>query len=147
MGEIAAIWIKRMKRGPMDPVENARLVAGRGIIGNANQGGKRQVTIIDEAKWNDATIELGIDVDPRARRANIMLRGIELANSRGKLLRLGNTLIRVYGETRPCHQMDEAEPGLRRALDPEWRAGVFGEILEGGEIRVGGWGGVFGSSS
>ena len=47
MGELKAIWIKRAKRGPMDARERARLIAGRGIEGNANQGGRRQVTLID----------------------------------------------------------------------------------------------------
>ena len=54
MGEIAAIWIKRFHGGPMDRVKEAQLVAGRGIVGNANQGGRRQVAIIDEAAWSDA---------------------------------------------------------------------------------------------
>src|SRR4051812_41626966 len=137
MGEIVAIWIKRFKRGPMDRVDEARLVAGRGIAGNANQGGRRQVTIIDERAWSDAILDLGIDVDPSARRANVMLRGVDLENSRGKTLRLGACEIRIWTETRPCHQMDEAQEGLRAALSPHWRAGASGEIVAGGVIRVG----------
>lgn len=121
----------------MDPVPEALLVAGRGIAGNTNQGGRRQVTLIDEAAWRDAQKEVGVDVDPSARRANVMLRGINLASSRGRNLQLGECVIRIFGETRPCEQMDDAQPGLRGALKPEWRAGVFGEILNGGTIRVG----------
>jgi MOSC domain-containing protein YiiM len=137
MPEIAAIWIKRFKGGPMDPATEARLVPGRGLVGNRNQGGKRQVTIIDEAAWQDAVRELGVDVKPSARRANVMLRGLDLEKSRGKFLRLGACVIRIYGETRPCEQMEAAQAGLRAALGSHWRGGVFGEILEGGEIRVG----------
>lgn len=137
MAEIASLWLKRFKRGPMDPVDSARLVAGRGLAGNANQGGKRQVTIIDEAAWRAAAAETGAEVDPSKRRANVMLRGLDLEKSRGKLLRLGECLIRIYGETRPCEQMEAAQRGLRKALDPHWRAGAYGEIVEGGTIRVG----------
>jgi MOSC domain-containing protein YiiM len=136
-GEVVAIWIKRAKRGVMDPVDEARAVAGRGLAGNANQGGRRQVTIIDEAAWHEATSELGVDVHPSKRRANVMLRNVPLARTRGMLLRLGDVVIRILGETRPCEQMDDAQPGLRAALDPDWRAGVFGEIIEGGTIRTG----------
>jgi len=137
MGEIAAIWIKRFKRGPMDPVAEAQLVTGRGLAGNANQGGKRQVTLIDEARWREAQEEVGVEVPPTARRANVMLRGIDLEQSNHKLLRLGDCIIRIYGETRPCERMEEAQRGLRMALSPRWRGGAFGEIIEGGTIRIG----------
>jgi len=136
-GEIVNIWIKRAHRGVMDSVESAQAIAGRGLIGNADQGRRRQITIIDEAAWREATAETGRDVDPSKRRANVMLRGIPLANSRGKLLRLGACVVRILGETRPCERMEEAQAGLRKALSPNWRAGVFGEIVEGGAILVG----------
>jgi MOSC domain-containing protein YiiM len=137
MGEIAAIWIKRFKHGPMDPVSEAEAVAGRGLKNNANQGGKRQVTLIDEWRWAEVQNELGIDVHPSTRRANVMLRGIDLEKTNGRILRLGDSVVRIYGETRPCRQMEEAQPGLRKALDPRWRGGAFAEIIEGGTIRVG----------
>ena len=137
MGEVAAIWIKRYKRGPMDPVAEATAVAGRGLAGNANQGGRRQVTIIDEAAWGEVEKELGVEVDPSKRRANVMLRGLDLEKTHGRLLRLGSCLVRVFNESRGCERMDEAQPGLRAALRPHWRGGVVGEIVEGGVLRVG----------
>ena len=136
-GEIVALWIKRAHRGVMDAVDEAQAVTGRGLAGNADQGRSRQITIIDEAAWRDAVAEAGADVDPSKRRANVMLRGIALAESRGQLLRLGGCVVRVLGETRPCERMEEAQPGLRQALGSVWRGGVFGEIVEGGPIRAG----------
>jgi MOSC domain-containing protein YiiM len=137
MPEVVAIWLKRFKRGPMDRVMFAEAVEGRGLAGNANQGGKRQVTIIDEARWAEAQRELGIDVDPSTRRANIMLRGIDLENMRGRHLRIGRCVIRIYNETRPCEQMEEAQHGLRAALSPRWRGGAYGEVIEGGVLQIG----------
>lgn len=137
-GEIVSIWIKRAHRGVMDPVDEARTVAGRGIAGSADQGRRRQITIIDEAAWLDATAEAGQYVDPSKRRANVMVRGIMLAESRGKLLRIGGgCVVQILGETRPCERMDEAQTGLRDALGSAWRGGAFGEIVESGLIRVG----------
>jgi MOSC domain-containing protein YiiM len=136
-GEVVAIWIKRAHRGVMDPVDEAEAIAGRGLAGNADRSRRRQVTIIDETAWNTAAVETGHDVDPSKRRANIMLRGIDLEQSRGKHLRIGTCLIRILGETTPCERMEEAQPGLRNALRPNWRAGVFGEIVEGGPLRIG----------
>ncbi|HEX6085042.1 MAG TPA: MOSC domain-containing protein [Thermoanaerobaculia bacterium] len=136
-GEVVKIWLKRFKGGPMDRVMFAEAVRGRGLAGNANQGGKRQVTLIDESRWKEACAELGVDVDPSARRANVMLRGIDLEGMRGRTLRIGQMLVRIYNETRPCEQMEDAEPGLRAALQPRWRGGAYGEVVEGGVIAVG----------
>lgn len=136
-GVVVKIWLKRAKGGPMDSVPRAEAVAGGGLVKNANQGGKRQVTLIDEARWAEAVEELGVAVDPSARRANVMLRGIDLEQTRGRSLRVGSCVIRIYNETRPCEQMDDAEPGLRAALSPRWRAGAYGEVVEDGEISVG----------
>ncbi|HEY8130500.1 MAG TPA: MOSC domain-containing protein [Thermoanaerobaculia bacterium] len=136
-GTIVAIWIKRAHRLPLDSVDRAELVEGRGLAGSADQGGWRQITVIDEAAWKDAEQELRTKVDPSARRANVMIRGLDLENSRGKQLRLGDCVINIRGENPPCRLMDTSQPGLQKALRPHWRAGVFGEIVQGGTIRIG----------
>lgn len=137
VGRLEAIWIKRMKRGPMDRAEVAHLVTGRGIRGNANQGGKRQVTIIEREVWERLMSELGAALPPSRRRANMMVTGLSLAGMRGRVLRVGGARVRIYGETKPCEQMDEALPGLQAAMRPNWGGGAFGEVLTDGDIRVG----------
>lgn len=134
---LEAIWVKRAVRGSMDPAPRAALVAGKGIAGNADQGGKRQVTIISAEVFDALRAELGPKVDPAMRRANLMVRGIPLAGTRGRTLAIGAVRVRIHGETRPCERMDEALPGLRAALGRDWRGGVFGEVLDDGEIAVG----------
>lgn len=131
------IWIKRAKRGPMDETRAATLVAGRGLVGNANQGGHRQVTLLSAERWADVAERLGIDVAPVLRRANLLVSGVDLENARGRVLRLGSCRIRLLGETRPCERMDEAAPGLRAALQPRWGGGAYGEVIEGGDLRGG----------
>lgn len=136
-GRIEAIWIKRAKHEPMTPVTEVEMVAGRGISGNADQGGRRQVTILDADVWENMMQELGGTLDPSARRANLLVRGVDLANSRGKVLCIGACRVRILGETKPCEQMEEAVPGLRRAMSRNWRGGAFGEVLAGGSLRLG----------
>jgi MOSC domain-containing protein YiiM len=143
MGETAAIWIKRAHRGVMDPVPSATLVAGRGIVGNADQGRRRQVTLLEEELWTRVVSELGGATPPAARRANVLVRGVALAGTRGRVLRIGGCRVRIRGETLPCERMDEALPGLQAALRAApWGGGAFAEVLDDGEIRVGdpvGW--------
>jgi len=136
-GRLEAIWIKRAKQGPMDPKPKATLRAGRGLVDNANQGGKRQVTIIEQEVWMERTAQAGATLDPATRRANLMVSGIALADRRKKILQIGAVRIRIYGETKPCELMDAAHHGLRAAMYENWGGGAYGEVLDDGEIAIG----------
>jgi MOSC domain-containing protein YiiM len=136
-GRLQAIWIKRAKRGPMDFADSATMRAGKGIAGNANQGGRRQVTIIEQGVWDALMAELGGSLPPSARRANLMVQGMPLAESRGRVLKIGSCRIRILGETKPCERMEEALRGLQNAMYPDWRGGAYGEVLDEGRIAVG----------
>jgi len=136
-GSVLQVWVKRAKRGPMDRVNAARLEQGRGITGNANRGGRRQVTIIASERWSELMAALGANLDPSVRRANLLVSGIDLQNSRGRVLRIGATRVRINGETRPCERMEEARAGLPAAMRERWGGGAFAEVIDGGDIHVG----------
>lgn len=121
----------------MDPAERATLVAGRGLLGNANQGGQRQVTILSAERWAALMVELGADLDPAARRANLFVSGLDLEESRDRILRVGGCRLRILGETLPCDRMDQALPGLQEALHAHWGGGAYAEALDDGDISVG----------
>jgi len=136
-GRIEAIWLKRAHRGPMDPVQRARLVAGGGIADDANFGrSRRQVTVIEKEAFERIADRLPA-ADPAMRRANVMVSGLGLQGTRDRILSLGGVRLHVRGETRPCERMDAQCPGLTAALDPDWNGGVFGVVLDDGEIAVG----------
>ena len=137
MATLERIWLKRAKGGPMDSVATAELEAEGGLRGNANRGGKRQVTIISAQRWAELMDNLGADLPPSARRANLMVSGLDLEQSRGRVLRVGDTRLKINGETRPCEQMEAARAGLQELMKERWGGGAFAEVVEGGEIGVG----------
>jgi MOSC domain-containing protein YiiM len=136
-GRVEAIWLKRAVRGPMDPVEAADLVTNEGIDGDANRGRThRQVTVIEQEAFQRVCNDLP-GAQPFMRRANVMVSGVRLSESCGRVLALGAARILLRGETRPCERMDEQCAGLRAALESGWGGGAHGVVLEGATVRVG----------
>ncbi|MFL5602127.1 MAG: MOSC domain-containing protein, partial [Gemmatimonadaceae bacterium] len=124
-------------RVPMVPVKEGVLVEGRGLADNVDRSRRRQITLIEREAWDRMMSELGANADPSARRANVLVSGVRLAHTRGRSLRIGDARIVIGGEVTPCERMDEALPGLRAAMRPDWRGGVFAQVVGGGKIRVG----------
>jgi len=121
----------------MEAMFAASIIAGKGILGSADNSRMRQVTLMEREVWEALTGQLGSDAPPSRRRANLMVSGISLTNSRGRLLRIGQTVIRIAGEAKPCERMDEVQPGLRNLMYPDWGGGAFAEVITGGDIAVG----------
>ena len=121
----------------MDQVTDAALVAGKGIEGSVDRSRRRQVTIIEREVWESLMRQLDAEVPPSSRRANLMVSGVRLEETRGRILRVGAVRFAIGGETTPCERMDEALPGLRAAMRPNWGGGVFAQVLDDGVITVG----------
>ena len=121
----------------MDDVPRIELLARRGVAGSADQGGRRQVTLLEREIWEALMDELSSAAGPESRRANILISGMALRASRNRVIRIGDARLRVLGEVKPCNLMEEAVPGLRAAMFPDWRGGAFAEIVVGGWVAVG----------
>lgn len=137
MSTLVQIWIRPATRTPLKPVAEAVAEEGTGLVGDHAGGGKRQVTLISREAWQAACRDLDAELDPVLRRANLLVEGVDFVQSRGRQLRVGEVLLEVAGETKPCQLMDDMHLGLWDALKPDWRGGVFARVLEGGTLRQG----------
>jgi MOSC domain-containing protein YiiM len=137
MAQVVKIYLRPSSRTPVRAVSAATAVAGKGLEGDHTGGGSRQVTLLEREAWEAACRDLGQDLDTGARRANIVVEGISLATAIKHRLQIGDCIIQVIGEVRPCKLMDDAAPGLQQALSPDRRGGVYGKIVQGGVIKLG----------
>ena len=136
-GRVEALWLKRAHREPMDAVSSVRAIVGKGLEGNVGSSRIRQVTILEREIWDELMRELGSDAHPSVRRANLLVSGISLGDSRGRVLRVGDVELTIAGEVKPCERMEEAVPGLRALMYPDWRGGAFAQVTHEGELRLG----------
>ena len=138
MAQLLNIWTKPAKGEQMVSHESIECITGEGLQGCV--GGKtdhRQVTILSLAAWNEAQHEIGEQMDPIHRRANLLVDDIDFENSKEKILVIGDLTIELTGETKPCAQMEELHEGLRNAMKPKWRGGATGKVLNSCTIKIG----------
>lgn len=138
MGKLAGVAWRERKRAPMQTLERAEISKATGVAHDfRGKPGPRQVTVLSAAAWRDACRELGEELPWTARRANLLVEGIDLPHSTGAIIGIGPVRLLVTGEIDPCSRMDEQHPGLTAALVPDWRGGVSCAVLEGGPVAVG----------
>lgn len=114
----------------------ARATKGKGLDGDERAKGKRGITFLDADRWFDVIAELDTVLPWHTRRANVLVQGIDLSQTIGMRLRVGEVIVHIWGETKPCDEMEELCKGLKAFLKPHMRGGVHGEVLSGGLIRV-----------
>ncbi len=137
-GRVQALWLRPASRAPLRAVPQATARPGGGLDGDHAAPGKREVTLLDAGAWAAACAELGRQLDPAARRANVLVAGLDLATTLGRSLRIGEVVLDVLGETRPCELLDDGgRVGLCHSLRPQRRGGVHARVRHGGTLRVG----------
>jgi MOSC domain-containing protein YiiM len=138
MGRLAGIARREKKRAPMETLESAEINATTGVAGDSRgKPGNRQVTLLSARDWQAACEELGADVPWTTRRANLLVDDMDLPKAAGHIVAIGPVRLRTTIEVDPCSRMDEQAPGLRKALQDDWRGGVACEVIEGGLVSVG----------
>ncbi len=142
-GVLAGIARHARSRGPMETLDHATVTLETGIAGDFRGAMKgkphrRQVTLMERGDWDAAMAEVGHNIGWQERRANLLVDGLDLPQTKGVRLRIGaDVVLEITRETDPCDRMEALAAGLRAALTPDWRGGICTMVVSGGAIVVG----------
>jgi MOSC domain-containing protein YiiM len=138
MGRLAGIARREKKRAPMETLKSAVISEQSGVADDfRGKPGNRQVSVLSTLAWQAACDELGENVPWTTRRANLLIEDLDLPQSAGQTIVIGEVHLRITMEVDPCSRMEEQAPGLKKALQPDWRGGVACVVLQGGKVIVG----------
>ncbi|MEL6258111.1 MAG: MOSC domain-containing protein [Pseudomonadota bacterium] len=127
----------------METRDRVAIAAESGLDGDhAGKYPDRIVTVMAAEAWAAALAALDPSLGPDAldwttRRANLLVEGAALPRAKGGVVKIGAVVLEVTGQTWPCKRMEEAQPGLLKALAKDWRGGLTCKVIEPGETSLG----------
>ncbi len=136
-GTILALAFRPKKGAKVQLSDSLELSPSRGVCEDYGTHRKRQISFLDVTAWDEVCHELGTKLPWHFRRANVLVKGLDLRVLKGKTVQVGDTIIQIRGEVTPCHVMDSVHLGLKNALIDEWRGGAYGRVLSSGLIHTG----------
>jgi MOSC domain-containing protein YiiM len=138
IGKIVSVNISENKGMRKIPVNEARVIAGHGIEGDAHASGKwhRQVSLLAIESINKMQ-RMGLDVGPGDFAENITTEGIDLMSMPvGTKTTIGNSVETEITQTgKQCHTRCEIFRQAGDCVMP--KEGIFVRILRGGTLRKG----------
>lgn len=144
-GRVRAIHVAPAQGEPMERVERAAAVAGRGLEGDryydtegtfADRDGS-DITFIEREALEAVERDYGIALEPGVHRRNVTTEGIALNHLDGERFRVGDLVCEGTELCEPCSYLERhlEEEGVREALIH--RGGLRARILEGGALTTG----------
>ena len=139
MGKVIGIATCDKKGADMVVNASAHVTFEKGIgddyRGTRADARDRQVSIITKESWDLVCQELGTKLHWTMRKANIIISGIDLENTTGSILKIGNFFLEITGELPAGNGMEEQYAGLKKALKPNWRGGVTAKVVQEGVVN------------
>jgi len=145
-GRLEHIHITGAKSQPMQALDRATLVAGRGIEGDRyllgtgtysiKPGDDRQITLIEAEMLERVAADNGTPIAMNEHRRNLTVRGVPLQHLVGLRFRVGEVVLEGVRINQPCKYLNlMLKRDVYMAL---WnRSGLNARIIEGGTIRPG----------
>jgi MOSC domain-containing protein YiiM len=138
LGTVVSIHRVAVKHGPAELLTEVAVQTDYGIAGDwrSRAHTSAQLTLIEEEALEHAARTLDRPMSPGASRRQVVVRGLPLNPTVGKLLRVGELELEVVMRCDPCDRMERTiGPGARAALED--RGGVRTRVRKGGLLCVG----------
>ncbi|WP_371225709.1 MOSC domain-containing protein [Roseovarius sp. 2305UL8-3] len=145
-GALEHIHITPAKSQPMQALDSANLVVGKGIEGDRYfletgtysgiPGEDRQITLIEAEMLERVAQDCGEAIDVNDHRRNLTVSGVPLQHLVGLRFMVGNVVLEGVRINQPCKYLNLM---LKRDVYmPLWnRSGLNCKIVAGGKIHVG----------
>ncbi len=145
-GTLLSIHITPAKSQPMQRLEDARLIEGKGIEGDRyllgtgtysiKPGEDRQVTLIEREMLDRVAADDGHEISVDEHRRNLTVEGVPLQHLVGAQFRVGECVLEGVRINQPCKYLNlMLKRDVYMAL---WnRSGLNCKIVTGGTIRPG----------
>ncbi len=145
-GEIVSIHVAEASGISPTEIEQAQLVAGKGIVGDRNfhdnADPETQITLIEEELVARFNADTGLGIEAAQTGRNVVTRGISLNDLIGKEIKLGEVTIKGEELCDPCKTLggrlstpDVPAPAIVKALVD--RGGLRASIVTDGVIKKG----------
>jgi len=145
-GTLLSIHVTHARSQPMQALNEARLIAGRGIEGDRyflgtgtysiKPGEDRQVTLIEREMLDRVAADDGHDISVDEHRRNLTVEGVPLQHLVGLRFRVGECVLEGVRINQPCKYLNlMLKRDVYTAL---WnRSGLNCKVIDGGAIRPG----------
>ena len=144
---LVAIYVAPDAGAPVERLEAARALAGRGLEGDRYAAGigsysrwpgrGRAVTLIAAEALAEAESIFGVRVSAGEHRRNLVVAGADLRSLLGGRFRIGGALFEGARVCAPCKYLVRVT-GQERVFEAlVGRGGIRAEVVEGGRLAVG----------
>ena len=145
-GKLLSIHITPAKSQPMQRLDEARLIEGRGIDGDRyalgtgtysiKPGEDRQVTLIEREMLDRVAADDGHEISVDEHRRNLTVEGVPCQHLVGLRFRVGECVLEGVRINQPCKYLNlMLKRDVYMAL---WnRSGLNCKVIQGGTIRPG----------
>ncbi len=136
MGKVTAVCLSEKRGTQKHNVEEAYLVAGHGLRGDAHAGNwHRQVSLLSAEKIEDFNRK-GAELLPGAFGENLVVEGLDFRSMPvGTLLQCGDALLEITQIGKDCHDHCAIYQKTGECIMP--REGLFARVLKSGTVRSG----------